>query len=155
MYFVGTHFWNQWAPNDSSPLNISSYKPDKLKLLKPVFAFLISTYPPAVTTHLTLVLLVYNHSYLRISVLKYGTVYFIMCPKYCWMSNKQCRPWSNAAFCSIWCGSTLYAHACMSRYLGLLQYLFFWFTKSLFTSEYRSLTMAKNMPIKKKKMKFL
>ena len=31
--------------------------------------------------------------------------------KNCWMSNKPCRPWSDAAECSIWSGSTLFAHA--------------------------------------------
>ena len=32
------------------------------------------------------------------------------------MSGKQCRPWSDAAFCSIWSGSTLFAKACLSQY---------------------------------------
>ena len=35
------------------------------------------------------------------------------------MSAKQCRPWSDATFCSIWSGSTLFAHAWKSQYLGL------------------------------------
>ena len=26
------------------------------------------------------------------------------------MCGKQCRPWSNAAFCGVWSGSTLFAH---------------------------------------------
>ena len=36
--------------------------------------------------------------------------------------GKQCRPWSDAAFCSIWSGSTLFAKAYLSQYLGLLWY---------------------------------
>ena len=46
-----------------------------------------------------------------------------MCLKYCCMYGKQCRPWSDAAFCSIWSGSTLFAKACLSQYL--LWYIFF------------------------------
>ena len=45
--------------------------------------------------------------------------YYLMCLKYCWMGCKQCRPWSDATFCGIWSGSTLFAQ---SQYLGLLQY---------------------------------
>ena len=46
----------------------------------------------------------------------------LMCPKYCCMFAKQCRPWSDAAFCSIWSGSTLFVKACMSQFLELLRY---------------------------------
>ena len=35
--------------------------------------------------------------------------YASMCLKWCWMSDKQCRPRSDAAFCGIWSGSTLFA----------------------------------------------
>ena len=42
--------------------------------------------------------------------------------KYCCMYGKQCKPWSDAAFCHIWSESTLFAQACLSQYLGLLQY---------------------------------
>ena len=35
----------------------------------------------------------------------------------CWMSGKQCRPWSDAAFCGIWSGSTLFAKACLLKTL--------------------------------------
>ena len=35
--------------------------------------------------------------------------YFMMCLKYCCMYGKQYRPWSDAAFCSVWSGSTLFA----------------------------------------------
>ena len=41
---------------------------------------------------------------------------------YCWMSGKHCRPWWDATFCSIWSGSTWFAQACLSQYIGLLQY---------------------------------
>ena len=37
----------------------------------------------------------------------------------CWMSDKQCRSWSNSTFCGIWSGSTLFPEACLSYYLGL------------------------------------
>ena len=40
-----------------------------------------------------------------------------------WMSGKQCRPWSDAAFCAVWSGSTLFALACLSHYLGSIRYL--------------------------------
>ena len=29
--------------------------------------------------------------------------------KNCWMSDKMCIPWSDAAFCGVWFGSTLFA----------------------------------------------
>ena len=44
--------------------------------------------------------------------------YLLMCLNYCCRYCKQCRPWSDAAFCGIWSGSTVFAHACMSQYLG-------------------------------------
>ena len=34
------------------------------------------------------------------------------------MSGKQCRPWTDAAFCGVWSGSTLFAQACPSQCLG-------------------------------------
>ena len=39
----------------------------------------------------------------------------IMCLKTCWMSGKQCRPWSDTAFCGVWPGLTLFAQVCMSE----------------------------------------
>ena len=39
--------------------------------------------------------------------------------KNCWMSGKQCRPWSDAMFCGIWSGSTLFAQAYLSQNLQL------------------------------------
>ena len=53
--------------------------------------------------------------------------YLLMCPKYCCMCGKQCWPWSDATFCGIWSGSTLFAKAYMSQYLGLLRYLEQWY----------------------------
>ena len=38
------------------------------------------------------------------------------------MSSIQCRPWSEVSFCNIWSGSTLFAQAHLSQYLGLLWY---------------------------------
>ena len=38
------------------------------------------------------------------------------------MYGKQCWPWSDATFHSIWFASTLFAKAYLSQYLGLLQY---------------------------------
>ena len=49
--------------------------------------------------------------------------YLLICLKYCCMYGKYCRPWSDAAFCGIWSGSTLFAKAYLSQYLGLLQKL--------------------------------
>ena len=46
-----------------------------------------------------------------------------MCLKYYFKYDNQCRPWSDAAFCSIWSESTLFAKAYLSQYLGLLGYL--------------------------------
>ena len=36
-------------------------------------------------------------------------------------SGKQYRPWSDASFCGILSESTLFAQACQSHYLELLQ----------------------------------
>ena len=47
--------------------------------------------------------------------------YLLMCLEYCCMYGKQCRPWSDAAFCCVWPGSTLFAKAYLSQYLGLLR----------------------------------
>ena len=41
------------------------------------------------------------------------------CLKYCCKNGKQCRTWSDAAYCSVWSGSTLFAKAYLSQYLGL------------------------------------
>ena len=49
-----------------------------------------------------------------------------MCLKYCCMYGKQCIPWSDTAFCCIWTGSTLFANAYLSQYLGLLLYSCFY-----------------------------
>ena len=46
--------------------------------------------------------------------------YLLMCQKYCCMYDKQFWSWSDAAFCSIWSGSTLFARAYLSQYLALL-----------------------------------
>ena len=37
--------------------------------------------------------------------------YRLMCLKYCCIYGKQCRPWSDAAFCGIWSGCLL-RHVC-------------------------------------------
>ena len=37
--------------------------------------------------------------------------YLLMCLKYCCMYVKQWRHWSDAAFCGVWSGSTLFAKA--------------------------------------------
>ena len=42
--------------------------------------------------------------------------------KYCCMYGKQCRPWSDAAFCGVWSWSTQFAKAYLSQYVGLLRY---------------------------------
>ena len=47
--------------------------------------------------------------------------YLLLCLKYCCMYGKQCRLWSDAEFCGIWSGSTLFAKVCLSQYLGLLR----------------------------------
>ena len=48
----------------------------------------------------------------------------------CWMSGKQCRPWLAATFCGMWSWSTLFAQACLSKYLGLLRYKQHWSSSS-------------------------
>ena len=45
--------------------------------------------------------------------------YLLMCPKYCRTSGKQRISWSDAIFCGIWSGSTLFAQTCLSKYLCL------------------------------------
>ena len=49
--------------------------------------------------------------------------YLLMCLKYCCMYGKQCRPWSDAAWCGVWSESVLFAKVSLSQYLGLLQLL--------------------------------
>ena len=41
-----------------------------------------------------------------------------MSVKFCCVWGKQCRPRSNAAQRGVWSGSTLFANACLSEYLG-------------------------------------
>ena len=48
--------------------------------------------------------------------------YLVKSLKYCWMSGKQCRQWSNVTFCSIWSRCTIFAQACLSQYLGYMYY---------------------------------
>ena len=59
---------------------------------------------------------------LTILVLKFEIVHsvchLLICLKYCCMYGKQCRSWSDAVFSGIWSGSTLFAKAYLSRYLG-------------------------------------
>ena len=38
------------------------------------------------------------------------------------MSERQCIPWSDAAFCGVWSGSTLFAQAIMSKSLEYILY---------------------------------
>ena len=33
-----------------------------------------------------------------------------------WLSDKQCRPWSDNAFCDVWSGSTLFVQVCLPEY---------------------------------------
>ena len=47
--------------------------------------------------------------------------YPLMYLKCCCMYSKQCRPWSDAAFCGVWSGSTLLTKTYLSQYLGLLR----------------------------------
>ena len=49
--------------------------------------------------------------------------YLLMCMQKCVMRWKQCRPWSDAAFCGVCSGSTLFVQACRFQYLGLLWYV--------------------------------
>ena len=46
--------------------------------------------------------------------------YLLMCLKYCCIYGKQCRPWSEAGFCGIWSGFTLFAEACLSEQIRYL-----------------------------------
>ena len=46
------------------------------------------------------------------------TVLLVDVSKLCWISDKQCRPRSDAAFCGVWSGSTLF-----SRYLWCIRYI--------------------------------
>ena len=45
--------------------------------------------------------------------------HLLICLKYCCMHGKQCRPWSDTAFYSVWSGSTLFAKDYLSQYSGL------------------------------------
>ena len=67
---------------------------------------------------------------LTILVLKLEIMSLFYCPlmylKYCFMYGKQCWPWSDAASCGVWSGSTLFAKVYLFQYLGLLQYDIAW-----------------------------
>ena len=52
--------------------------------------------------------------YHKISQVHSTTCWFFW--KNCWMGGKQCRPWSDAAFCGIWSGTTLFAQVLLSQY---------------------------------------
>ena len=52
--------------------------------------------------------------------------YPLMYLKYYFMYGKQCRPWSDAAFCGIWSGTTLFAKVYLFQFLGLLPYDIAW-----------------------------
>ena len=58
------------------------------------------------------------------------------------MYGKQYKPWSDATFCGVWSGTTLFAKAYLSQYLELLQYyllktqLHEWQTVYLFELEF-------------------
>ena len=41
-------------------------------------------------------------------------------PENWWMKGIQCRPWSDAAFCGVWSGSTLFALTCLPQYTDLI-----------------------------------
>ena len=47
--------------------------------------------------------------------------HLFLCLNYCCIYGKQCRHWSDAAECSIWSRSTLFAKAYLSKYLRSLQ----------------------------------
>ena len=49
--------------------------------------------------------------------------YLLICPKPAGLSGKQCRPWSDAAFCGVWSGSLPFEYAYLSQYLGFIWYL--------------------------------
>ena len=40
----------------------------------------------------------------------------------CWMGGKECRSWSDATFCGVWSGPTLFAQAVCLKYLGSIRY---------------------------------
>ena len=77
--------------------------------------------------------------YSRTPWLSYGTIPKIWTSQYCcllnlsktcWMSSKQCGPWSPSAFCSIWSGSTLFAQDHLSqifRFVMVLWIKWFWY----------------------------
>ena len=69
--------------------------------------------------------------------------YLLICLKFCWMHVKQCKPWSDAAFCSIWSGFTVFAQTRLSQHLthcrlNRLSHTIYWKTPiSIFgTSDY-------------------
>ena len=44
-------------------------------------------------------------------------------PKDCSVSDQQCRPWSDAAFCSVWFGSTLFLQVCPRLLVNTVSYI--------------------------------
>ena len=62
-----------------------------------------------------------SHYYICSKIRTRPFYYLLKQHKCCWMSGKQCRLWSDATLCSVWSGSILFAQACLSQYLGLIQ----------------------------------
>ena len=59
----------------------------------------------------------YFHTILAI-LLKKIILISVDLSKSCWMSDKECRPWSDAASRGVWSGSTLFAQTCLTKYFG-------------------------------------
>ena len=68
-------------------------------------------------------------SVLAILVLKLKSFWLpVDVSKNCSMSDKRCKPWSDAAFCSVWSGFTLFTHA----YARILRVYIWSFKKAVF-----------------------
>ena len=48
----------------------------------------------------------------------------------CWTNGKQCRPWSDATFCGVWSGSSLFAKACLYENFRLNKVFNIYITRS-------------------------
>ena len=63
----------------------------------------------------------WDTSTLTIRLMKFEQAQLTTCwCVYYWMNGKQCRYRSDAAYCGIWSGSTLFAQPCLSLYLRLI-----------------------------------
>ena len=73
-------------------------------------------FPDRQTPHIVFTLNIRTSQLITILLLKFWKTSAWWCIYKWGLSSKQRGPWSDAAFCGVWSGSTLFAQACLSKY---------------------------------------